>query len=86
MPKLYGVEQGYKLCNLDRNAEIDNRIYQRNIPSAPLQPAFSMRPVPTKYELMGIVDKRAPAAEKIIKQPGQSDYVGSFNMQVLQLM
>ena len=36
MPKLYGVEQGYKLCNLDRNAEIDNRIYQRNIPSTPL--------------------------------------------------
>ena len=69
MPKLYGVEQGYKLCNLDRNAEIDNRIYERNIPSAPLQANFSMRPVSTKYELMGIVDRRAPSSEKIVKVP-----------------
>lgn len=69
MPKLYGVEQGYKLCNLDRNAEIDNRIYERNKPTEPLQSTFSIRPVSTKYELMGIVDRRAPAAEKIVQYP-----------------
>lgn len=66
---LYGVEQGYKLCNLDRNLEIDNRMYERNIPSAPLQANFSMRPVSTKYELMGITDRRAPATEPIVKYP-----------------
>jgi hypothetical protein len=66
---LYGVEQGYKLCNLDRNLEIDNRMYERNIPSAPLQANFSMRPVSTKYELLGITDRRAPATEPIVKYP-----------------
>lgn len=66
---MYGVIQGYKVCNIERNLELDNRIYQRNIPSAPLQPSFSMRPVPTKYELMGIFDRRAPTSVPIQPVP-----------------
>jgi hypothetical protein len=34
------------------------RIYQRNVPSHPLQPYFDSRPVPTKYSFMPIVDPR----------------------------
>lgn len=34
------------------------RIYQRNLPSQPLQPYFDSRPVSTKYSLMPIVDLR----------------------------
>lgn len=66
---MYGVIQGYKVCNMERNLELDNRIYSRNIPSAPLQPSFSMRPVPTKYELMGIYDRRAPATVPLERFP-----------------
>ena len=66
---MYGVIQGYKICNLDRTSELDERIYERNIPSAQLQPNFSMRPVSTKYELLGIMDRRAPATVPINNYP-----------------
>lgn len=75
---MYGVIQGCQICNLDRNLELDNRIYARNIPSAPLQPNFSMRPVSTKYEVMGIYDRRAPTSVPIIKEPIYS-VVKTFN-------
>ena len=39
---------------------INERMYQRNIPSQLLQPYLSVRPVMTKYSLMPIVDPRAP--------------------------
>ena len=68
-PNMYGVIQGYKICNLDRTSELDERIYERNIPSAQLQPNFSMRPVSTKYELLGIYDRRAPASVPLHNYP-----------------
>ena len=49
------------LCNNDRDNELNRRLMERNIPSAPLQPQFSQRPVPTKYALLPILDRRAPA-------------------------
>ena len=66
---MYGVINGYKVCNMERNLELDNRIYERNIPSTPLQPSFSLRPVPTKYELLGIYDRRAPASVPMERFP-----------------
>jgi hypothetical protein len=41
-----------------RNNEINTRIYERNIPSQPLQPYLDVRPVMTKYSIMPIVDPR----------------------------
>tara|TARA_B100002051_G_C16733851_1_gene639910 strand:+ start:144 stop:638 length:495 start_codon:yes stop_codon:yes gene_type:complete len=41
----------------------------RNIPSAPLQPQFGIRPVSTKYALLPIVDRRAPASVPIEIEP-----------------
>ena len=67
--EMYGVIRGYEVCNMERNLELDERIYSRNIPSAPLQPSFSIRPVPTKYELMGIYDRRAPVTVPMQKFP-----------------
>jgi len=47
-----------------RSSELSNtlnrRIYDRNLPSAPLQPYLSVRPVMTKYSRMPIVDPRKP--------------------------
>lgn len=75
---MYGVINGYKICNLERNLELDNRIYERNIPSSQLQPNFSMRPVSTKYDLLGVYDRRAPASVQIEPVPIYS-VSGVFN-------
>ena len=57
------------ICNDDRNVEINNRIYDRNIPTQPLQAQFSHRPVATKYDMMSIIDRRAIPTVPIIRQP-----------------
>jgi len=59
--KMYGVVNGVYFCNNDRDAELNRRLMERNIPSAPLQPQFSHRPVSTKYSLLPVLDRRAPA-------------------------
>jgi len=66
---MYGVVEGYKLCNLERNVELDNRIFERNVPSAPLQPNFSIRPVSTKYAILPMYDRRIPSSVPIQKFP-----------------
>ena len=53
---MYGVAKGVLLCNIEKNQELNDRLYARNIPSQPLQPEFSMRPTPTKYSLFPMVD------------------------------
>jgi hypothetical protein len=45
-------------CNDNRTQILNDRIYTRNIPSNPLPPQFSMRPVSTKYATMPILDQR----------------------------
>jgi hypothetical protein len=56
--ELYGVEHGARCCNLKRSSELNERISARNVPTAPLQPHFSVRPVSTKYDMMSIMDRR----------------------------
>lgn len=58
MGEFYGAARGLFLCNNKRTVELDNRIYERNLPSTSLQPQFSMRPVSTKYTVMPILDER----------------------------
>ena len=67
--KVNGV---YYQCNLGRDMELSDRIAQRNMPSRPLQPQFSMRPVSTKYALLPIIDRRAPATIPIYTEPTYS--------------
>lgn len=49
--------------------ETNNRIYNRNIPSQPLQPYLDVRPVMTKYSIMPIVDPRKENNVKLNKLP-----------------
>lgn len=53
---MYGVIDGFYVCNLDQNNELNQRIFERNIPSQTLEPSFSSRPVSTKYTLLPIID------------------------------
>ena len=39
-------------------AQMNSEIYQRNLPSAPLQPYLNVRPASTKYSIMPVVDPR----------------------------
>ena len=64
-----GVISGGYICNQDRNSELNTRIYDRNIPSHQLQAQFSHRPVPTKYAMMPIIDRRTIPTIPIIRQP-----------------
>lgn len=66
---MYGVVNGGMYCNLGRNLELSERMAQRNIPSAPLQPQFGIRPVSTKYALLPILDRRAPTSVPIKVEP-----------------
>jgi hypothetical protein len=54
---MYGVIDGVYFCNQQRANELNERISERNIPSHALEPAFSVRPVATKYTIMPIVDQ-----------------------------
>ncbi len=60
--KMYGVVNGAYICNMNRDAELSERLAARNIPDGNLPPQFSMRPASTKYSIMPIVDPRSPAA------------------------
>lgn len=57
------------LQNLRQNQELNERMAVRNVPSETLQPNFSIRPTPTRYVTMPIVDLRTEAKEPLIKQP-----------------
>lgn len=67
--KMYGVVNGVYFCNTNRVEALNNRIFERNIPSSQLQAQFGMRPVSSKYAIMPIYDRRPVPQEKIIKQP-----------------
>ena len=54
---MFGVIQGMYTCNHGRVDEINNRISERNLPSASLQPQYSIRPVATKYGYMQVLDQ-----------------------------
>lgn len=55
---MHGVISGVYICNDGRLDEMNNKMYERNIPSANLQPQYSIRPTSTKYGYMQILDQR----------------------------
>ena len=68
--KFNGVIDGaYYSCHSERTEELSERIAARNIPSSPLQPQFSMRPVSTKYSIMPILDQRPKAQVPLLTRP-----------------
>ncbi len=70
--QLYGVVNGLYYCNIDKDNELNQRLAERNVPSGPLQPQFSMRPVSTKYALMPIVDRRPKPTVEVQSFPNYS--------------
>ena len=66
---MYGLVDGVYYCNPTKDIELSQRISERNVPSRQLQPAFSIRPVSTKYSLLPIVDSRPKPNVEIERQP-----------------
>lgn len=54
------MNNNYSKKSSEWSQEMNERIYDRNIPSAPLQAYLNVRPVMTKYSILPIVDPRAP--------------------------
>ena len=52
------VMSGVFYNNIERSNELNERIAERNIPSAYLEPQFSLRPVSTKYATLPMIDRR----------------------------
>ena len=50
-------------------AETNKRIWDRNIPSQPLQPYLDVRPVLTKYSYFPIVDPRKETKVPLVQMP-----------------
>lgn len=79
---MFGVINGMYKCNNGRVDEINNRIYDRNIPSTTLEPQYSIIPVATKYGYMQVLDqykkttiplnKYTPYSTKAIFNPGNA--------------
>tara|TARA_Y100001970_G_scaffold293822_1_gene443522 strand:+ start:1617 stop:2222 length:606 start_codon:yes stop_codon:yes gene_type:complete len=57
---MHGVANGAYFCQQQRTQELSDRLYQRNTTTAPIKMQYSIRPVPTKYVNMPIVDCRRP--------------------------
>jgi hypothetical protein len=67
--RFYGVPNGVAYCQQERTEELSQRMRERNIPSAPLQPQLGARPVLTKYTIMPILDQRKDATVPITNYP-----------------
>ena len=59
-----GVVQGVQYGQNERVDELNNRISSRYFSDIPLEPNYNMRPIPTKYSLFPIVNRR-----KEVKEP-----------------
>lgn len=53
--------QALYICDPTQLEVLNARLAMRNIPSEPLRPSYDIRPVSTKYEVMGMVSAQMPA-------------------------
>lgn len=67
--KMNGVVDGAYRLNVDRLQILNERIFERNVPSTVLQQQFSQRPVSTKYSLLPLVDTYKETSVPIVTQP-----------------
>ncbi len=70
--ELYGVQKGLISGQFDRVDELNERMSSRYFPTQELQPNFSPRPVPTKYSLFPVIERRTPITEPIRQMPRHS--------------
>lgn len=64
-----GIVQGVYYTNLERNQQLNQRISNRNVPSEPLQPIYSCRPVSTKYSKLNVIDQYKQATVPLAVTP-----------------
>jgi len=62
------TSKDFRECASQITDSINDRIYDRNLPSHMLQPYISVRPVMTKYSIMPIVDPRTEPTVKLQQQ------------------
>lgn len=67
--KMNGVIEGAYRLNVDRLQILNERIFERNVPSTVLQQQFSQRPVSTKYSILPIFDTYKETTIPIVTQP-----------------
>lgn len=63
--KIYGLPDGILYGQNERVDELNSRISSRHFPDIPLAPNFDPRPVPTKYSLFPIINRRTEPKESI---------------------
>ena len=68
------VLDGVYTCQQERTQELNERIAERNIPSAYLEPNIDFRPVMTKYSILPVVDQKAPSSVNILRYPTYSPH------------
>lgn len=56
------------LCS-ERQCKMNEMLFSRNVPDAPLQPYLSSRPVLTKYSIMPVVDPRKEIKTPLSQRP-----------------
>jgi hypothetical protein len=59
----------YQECVSEIHSQTNRKIYDRNIPSQPLQPYLDVRPVMTKYGYFPIVDPRKQTSVPLTQLP-----------------
>jgi hypothetical protein len=64
--KIYGVVEGVSYGKFDRTDELNDRMASRYFSDSPLQPNYNPRPVPTKYSLFPIIDRKTPVKEVLL--------------------
>lgn len=62
---MYGVVNGFYQCNQERTQQLNERIYERNQPTQPLQMVFDPRPARTRQVLFPMVDGYMPSSVPI---------------------
>ena len=64
-----GVVKGVFYCNKQRTQELSDRMYSRNLTTAPIKMQYSIRSVPTRYVEMPILDCHKPATVPCQQKP-----------------
>jgi len=76
--KIYGVPEGVSYGQFERVDELNDRIASRYFSDKPLQPNYNPRPIPTKYSLFPMVNRRKEVKEMLVTYPEYNGY-DNFN-------
>jgi hypothetical protein len=75
---MFGVAKGVSICNVERLQQLNDRLYNRNLPSHTLQASFDPRAVKTRQVLFPVLDCYKPSNTPI-RVEGQYNSTAQFN-------